>query len=77
MHKRTAKRLAALAAAAALGLTLISAAACGGGGASVMAKTQTTTLGEELIDLNKAYEKGLLTTEEYEKQRAKLLSRPQ
>jgi hypothetical protein len=75
MKQGRAKRWAALAAAAVLAASLLAAAGCGGGGASVMAQTHTTTLGEELIDLNKAYQKGLLTTEEYEKQRAKLLAR--
>lgn len=41
-----------------LGLT-----ACGGGGADV--KTHNTTMGQELVDLKKAHDEGLITDREY------------
>ena len=46
--------------------------ACGGGGDTTNV-VSTTTLGEELADLDKALAEGLLTEEEYEKQREALL----
>ena len=46
---------------------------CGGGGASV--QTSSTTLGQELTDLEAAYEKGLLTEKEYKKARDKIMKK--
>jgi hypothetical protein len=40
---------------------------CGGGGAKVKSETVTTTLGQELMDLDAAYKKGVITEKEYEK----------
>lgn len=34
---------------------------------------QSTTKGQELIDLQKAYDLGIITTDEFEKQRAQIL----
>jgi hypothetical protein len=48
---------------------------CGGGGAQVESQTTTTTLGQELQDLDAAYQKGLLSTSEYEKMRQKIMER--
>jgi len=48
-------------------------AACGGGGADIESTTKTTTKGQELMDLQKAYEDGILTEEEYQKERKKIL----
>jgi hypothetical protein len=53
----------------------ISVGGCGGGGAQVKAQTTTTTLGQELQDLDAAYQKGLLSTNEYEKKRKKIMER--
>ena len=44
---------------------------CGGGGAKVQATS--VTLGQQLIDLEKAYKQGLLTEKEYKKERDKLM----
>jgi len=44
---------------------------CGGGGAEIIASS--TTLGQELIDLQDAYDKGVITKEEFDKTKKKLL----
>ncbi len=44
---------------------------CGGGGAEV--RTHTTTLGQELKDLEEAYQKGIITQKQYEKAKEKLI----
>jgi len=48
---------------------------CGGGGAEVKSRTTTTTTGQELIDLKAAYDKGVITKDQYESQKKKILSR--
>ncbi len=48
---------------------------CGGGGADVKQMTTTTTLGQELQDLDDAYKKGLLSEEEYKKSRKNLMEK--
>jgi len=50
-------------------------AGCGGGGADVKSHTTTTTVGQELIDLESAYKKGVITKEEYESAKEKILER--
>ena len=42
-------------------------AACGGGGAEVKSQSYATTLGQELKDLEDAYQKGVITEKQYEK----------
>ncbi|WP_299354000.1 SHOCT domain-containing protein [uncultured Shimia sp.] len=66
--KATAKLLMVMVVA---GMTL---SACGNGGNTTNQVT-TTTVGEELEALETAYAKGLLTEDEYEKQRKKILSK--
>jgi uncharacterized membrane protein len=48
-------------------------AGCGGGGAEV--KQTSTTLGQELTDLQAAYEKGIITEKEYNKAKKEILDR--
>ena len=47
--------------------------ACGGGGAKVESKTKTTTLGQELLDIDKAFKDGVITEKEYQKAKEALL----
>ena len=56
-----------------IGLIAVSVAltSCGGGGAKV--ETKTTTLGKELLDLDKAYKDGVITEKEYQKAKEQLL----
>jgi len=63
----------ALAAAVCLSLFLVLAAGCGGGGAKSAIDAKTTTTGQELIDLQKAYDQGIITTKQYEDQKKKIL----
>ncbi len=44
---------------------------CGGGGAEV--RTHTTTLGQELKDLEEAYQKGIITEKQYKNAKEKLI----
>ena len=45
------------------------------GGAKVRQQTTTTTLGQELKDLDDAYKKGLLNEKEYKKVRKELIEK--
>lgn len=62
----------------ALSLTLLLVAAmsvggCGGGGAKVT--NNTSTMGQELSDLDKAYKGGLMSESEYSKARKSIMKR--
>lgn len=50
-------------------------AGCRGGGAKAQQQTdiRTTTKGQELLDLQKAYEAGAISEREYERQKKKIL----
>jgi competence protein ComGC len=50
-------------------------AGCSGGGAEVQSQhsTYTTTLGQELKDLEDAYKKGIITQQQYEDSKKKLI----
>lgn len=48
---------------------------CGGGGAKVQSNSTTTTIGQELMDLDSAYNKGIITKEQYERSKRKILER--
>lgn len=50
---------------------------CGGGGAEVKSTVTTTTMGQELQDLEESYKKGLLTEDEYKRARKAILKRYQ
>lgn len=63
---RNRHRIAALALASLL-------AACGG--AEVHHQVNTTTTGQQLMDLQKAYEAGALSKGEYERERNKVLGK--
>ena len=46
-----------------------------GGGTDVKQQTTTTTLGKELMDLDDAYKKGLLSEKEYKEARKNLMKK--
>lgn len=56
-------------------LVCLNFAACGGGKTDVKSEssTVTTTLGQELQDLDKAYKDGIITKKEYEKAKKRLI----
>ncbi|MBW1781343.1 MAG: SHOCT domain-containing protein [Deltaproteobacteria bacterium] len=56
-------------------VTAAGVAGCGGGGAELKSHTKTTTLGQELTDLDAAYKKGVITKEQYEASKEKLLEK--
>jgi len=47
----------------------------GCGGPRLSNEVQSTTKGQELLDLNKAREQGLITEKEYKKQKKQILKR--
>jgi hypothetical protein len=49
--------------------------ACGGGGAKVRTDTTTVTLGQQLIDLQAAYDKGVITERQYNELKKKLIEK--
>lgn len=71
---RTPRRLVA---AATLSLLIVILAGCWGGGADVRNSNsnRSTTVGQELIDLQKAYDQGLISEREYERTRKRILRR--
>ena len=46
---------------------------CGGGGAEI--KQSNTTMGQELMDLEESYKKGIITEKEYNKAKEAILKR--
>lgn len=62
-------------------LLMLGVNACGclgggsGGEAKVQSTTRTTTLGQELEDLDNAHKKGIISDEEYESKKKELLER--
>ena len=46
---------------------------CGGGGANI--HQSTTTMGQELMDLDKSYKQGLITEKEYKNAKETILER--
>lgn len=49
--------------------------ATGCGGADVHTQTTTTTTGQELMDLKKAYDTGVISEQEYDRKREEILDR--
>jgi len=48
---------------------------CGGGKSSVQATTSTTTMGQELMDLDESRNKGIITDDEYKKAKKAILKK--
>jgi hypothetical protein len=48
---------------------------CGGGGAELRSNTYTTTLGQELQDLEAAYNKGIITEKQYNEAKKTLIEK--
>ena len=63
--------------AAALSLTLAMglAAGCGASSSKTVQETRTTTKGQELLDLKKAYDQGVISEKEYEKSKKKIMDK--
>jgi hypothetical protein len=57
----------------ALFLAMLLTAGCGGGDSSVQAST--TTMGQELTDLKKAYDDGIISEKEYKRSKEQILKR--
>jgi len=58
------KKIGIMMVAALLVLSVGFTAGCGGRKATANVQTTTTTLGQELVDLQQAYEKGIITEKE-------------
>ena len=54
-------------------LAALLSAGCGGGESKLEATT--TTMGQELSDLKKAYDQGIITEQQYEKSKQNILDR--
>lgn len=54
-----------------LSMTLL--AGCGGGDSVV--KSSSTTMGQELTDLKKAYDQGIISEREYERSKEKIMDK--
>jgi hypothetical protein len=54
---------------------IVGLAGCWGGGADVRNTNRATTVGQELIDLQKAFDQGLIDQREYDRQRKRILRR--
>lgn len=56
-------------------LFFLSLTACGGGGADIQTTTHNTTMGQELMDLDESYKKGILTEKEYKRAKENIMDR--
>jgi hypothetical protein len=68
--RMSVSRIAGLTAALMISAAIVG---CGGGGADVKSVVNTTTTGQQLIDLQKALDTGAITKEQYDQQKAKIL----
>lgn len=60
------------------GLVLLAAllgGCCGGGGSQVQNTTKTTTLGQELTDLKRAYDSGAITEDQYNQMKKDIIDK--
>lgn len=57
----------------ALGLPALSLSACGSDDERTVVKTESTSRGQQLIDLQRAYDNGAISRKEYEREREKVL----
>ena len=55
-------------------MALLSLTACSGGGAEIRSEITTTTKGQQLLDLKKAFDAGAMTKDEYERERLKVIN---
>jgi hypothetical protein len=67
------KRIVSGGLAAVLLLMCASLQGCGGGGAHTSTTVDATTTGQELTDLKKALDEGVITQKEYDKKREEIL----
>lgn len=58
-------------------LVMLSLGACGGGGAKTSVNAGSTTMGQELMDLNASYEQGLITASQYKRAKNDILRKYQ
>jgi len=55
-------------------IALVSVTACSGGGAEIRSEITTTTKGQQLLDLKKAFDAGAMSRDEYERERLKVIN---
>lgn len=67
------KRFLTIGLPVALGLPALTLAACGSDDERTVVKTESTSRGQQLIDLQRAYENGAISRKEYEREREKIL----
>jgi hypothetical protein len=58
---------------AVLSLCILFLTGCGGGDSTV--QNTTTTMGQELMDLEESYKKGIITEKEYKKAKSNIMDR--
>ncbi len=58
-----------------LALLVLLLSGCGGGGADIQTTTTNTTMGQELMDLNESFKKGILTEKEYKNAKENIMER--
>lgn len=57
--------------------TALLLAGCGGGSTRVESETHTTTVGQELLDLQRAFDSGVINEDEYSRTKKDILRRYQ